>query len=195
NQLADYAEPVGRGVRWLWSLENDGDNVSAGYMSGWCHGSAGYVFLWTLAHRCLQDPRYLALAERAGWNAWEDPSKEASLCCGLAGRAYGLLSLYKHTGEQAWLSRARDLTNKAAIHIRESGKTPNSLYRGEVGVALLAAEIEKPEWAAMPFFEEEQWRRDVGPGGSGLSTIPRPSERHESAGGLQSGGSHGPRTH
>jgi hypothetical protein len=105
------------------------------------------------------------------------------------------LSLYKHTGEQAWLSRARDLTNKAAIHIRESGKTPNSLYRGEVGVALLAAEIEKPEWAAMPFFEEEQWRRDVGPGGSGLSTIPRPSERHESAGGLQSGGSHGPRTH
>jgi serine/threonine-protein kinase len=29
----------------------------------------------------------------------------------------------------------------------------DSLYKGEVGVALLAEELNRPEFAAMPFFE------------------------------------------
>jgi hypothetical protein len=31
---------------------------------------------------------------------------------------------------------------------------PHSLYKGDVGVAVLIADLERPEFAAMPFFEE-----------------------------------------
>jgi hypothetical protein len=32
----------------------------------------------------------------------------------------------------------------------------DSLYKGEVGIALLAADLEQPEFAAMPFFASEE---------------------------------------
>jgi hypothetical protein len=32
-----------------------------------------------------------------------------------------------------------------------------SLYKGNLGVALLAEEIEHPAWSAMPVFESERW--------------------------------------
>jgi hypothetical protein len=31
------------------------------------------------------------------------------------------------------------------------------LYKGNLGVALLAEEIEHPAWSAMPMFEAERW--------------------------------------
>jgi serine/threonine protein kinase len=152
-ELADLALPWGRGARWRWY----GDGRRAGFMSGWCNGSAGFVFLWTLAHRTLNDPRYAALAEEAAWNAWEDPGREASLCCGLAGRAYALLHLHRHGGGPEWLERARDLAGRAAAAAEQSAEAPHSLYKGELGVAVLAADLARPEAAAFPFFEEEGW--------------------------------------
>jgi eukaryotic-like serine/threonine-protein kinase len=149
GSLAALARPWGRGLRWQW---NDG-----GSMPGWCNGSAGFVFLWTLAHRMLGDPDYLALAEGAAWNAWEAPDGNGTLCCGLAGRAYALLNLHRHGGGTEWLDRARDLAKRAAITIERDRETPHSLYKGVVGVALLAADLARPEAAAMPFFEEEGW--------------------------------------
>ena len=50
EQLAEFAEDAGRGVRWKWVDSLQGPPQSGGYMYGWCSGSAGYVFLWTLAH-------------------------------------------------------------------------------------------------------------------------------------------------
>ena len=41
-------------------------------MPGWCNGTAGYVHVWVLAHQALGDERYLRLAERAAWNAFEE---------------------------------------------------------------------------------------------------------------------------
>jgi serine/threonine-protein kinase len=148
GDLADLARPWGRGLRWAW---ND-----AGYMSGWCNGSTGYVFLWTLAHRMLGDGRYASMAEAAAWNAWEAADGNASLCCGLAGRAYALLNLYRHGGGAEWLARARELGERAAA-TAERAETPWSLYKGALGVAVLATDLVRPEAAAMPFFEEEGW--------------------------------------
>jgi hypothetical protein len=34
---------------------------------------------------------------------------------------------------------------------------PFSLYKGDIGVAVLVAELERPESSAMPFFEDEAW--------------------------------------
>jgi hypothetical protein len=37
--------------------------------------------------------------------------------------------------------------------------SPNSLYKGDLGVALLETEIDEPFLAAMPMFESERWTR------------------------------------
>jgi serine/threonine-protein kinase len=150
-ELADQARPWGRGLRWRWYAENGGD---VGSMAGWCNGSAGLVFLGTLAHRMLGEPRWRELAEGAAWNVWEAPDSHATLCCGLAGRAYALLNLYKHGGGDPWLARARDLAHHAALAADRTSEAPDSLYKGAVGVAVLAADLARPAEAAMPFFEE-----------------------------------------
>ena len=36
---------------------------------------------------------------------------------------------------------------------------PLSLYKGDMGLAVLAAELQYPEAAAMPLFEDERWPR------------------------------------
>jgi len=153
DQLARLAEPRGRGLRWKVA------SGGADYMSGWCNGSAGHVHLWTLAAR--EDAAFGALAEGAGWDAWEADDPVGQICCGRAGRAYALLELYRHTGDARWLRRARTLADRAARHVSaaESEGREDSLYKGEVGIALLAAEQEAPERAAMPFFAPEGWVR------------------------------------
>jgi predicted Ser/Thr protein kinase len=150
-ELGEMAQPWGRGKRWRWG------RIS---MPGWCNGSAGFVHLWTLAHRELGDPVFAALAEGAAWNAWESPEGGGSLCCGLAGRAYALLNLHRHGGGREWLDRARVLANRAALEIERASEREDSLYKGKIGVALLAADLARPETAVMPFFEEEGWIED-----------------------------------
>ena len=122
-------------------------------MPGWCNGSAGPVFLFTLAHRLLGHPEWLRLAELAAWNNWDAPRTATTLCCGTAGRAYALLAFYKHTGLAEWLSRARALANHAASRAVATSQRRNSLWKGELGVAVLVADLASPENARMPFFE------------------------------------------
>ncbi len=150
-ELGEAAQPWGRGLRWRWGRST---------MPGWCNGSAGFVHLWTLAHRELGDPAFAALAEGATWNAWESPEGGGSLCCGLAGRAYALLNFHRHGGGREWLGRARVLASRAALEIERASEREDSLYKGKIGVALLAADLARPETAVMPFFEEEGWIED-----------------------------------
>jgi serine/threonine-protein kinase len=154
DQLAGNADEAGEGLRWRWSTGPQGEAV---YMPGWCNGSAGFVFLWTLAHRLMGDEGHLRLAERAAWNAWEEPVTLGDLCCGAAGRAYSLLELYRHTGEAEWVGRASILADRAATAIRNWSLRRDSLYKGEVGVALLASDLARPETACMPLVSREAW--------------------------------------
>ncbi len=154
-ELAACARPWGRGLRWRWGRGREGRwGISS--MAGWCNGSAGFVYLWELAHQVLGDELYRRLAEGAAWNAWEAPDANGSLCCGLAGRAYALLHLHKHGGGEEWLLRARELAGRAALAIERS-EAPDSLYKGAMGVAVLAADLARPADAVFPFFEEEGW--------------------------------------
>lgn len=155
DELAGLALPSGRGLEWAWVLNQPGDPPT---MAGWCNGSCGYVFLWTLASASLGKRRYLDAAIGAGWNTWESPDPAASLCCGLAGRAYALLNLYRHTGEPVWLARARLLCARAEREGQTHREYPHSLWKGELGVAVLAADLEEPDWARMPFFEPAGYR-------------------------------------
>jgi len=154
RELAGLAQPAGRGLVWPWRFPVAESGEEA-FMAGWCNGSAGHVFLWTLAAEALGEEVFLELAVGAGWNAWESSQREGSLCCGLVGRAYALLRLYRSTGESPWLERARDLAELAATEGRFERRYPHSLFVGELGLALLAADLERPDTAVMPFFELE----------------------------------------
>ncbi len=159
DQLPARAEPVGRGIHWVDRVRGP---IPEGHRadSSWCHGPAGFIALWTLAHGIYHEPAYLSLAEGCGWTTWDDSDMFPSLCCGLAGRAYGLLNLYRHTGDTEWLERARVLGQRAARaaeHPRVRFDFPLSLYKGRPGVALLQADLERPEASCMPCFEPEGW--------------------------------------
>jgi serine/threonine-protein kinase len=147
DEYATLSRPAGRGACWP---------MQAGklpVMPGWCQGSAGRVFLFVLAHRLLGDERWLQIAEACAWHTWEDERFGPNLCCGSAGRAYALLHVYQHTGAREWLSRARRMANHAAAAIASKPDHANSLWRGELGVAVLIADLASPESARMPFFE------------------------------------------
>ncbi|MEO7503208.1 MAG: lanthionine synthetase LanC family protein [Gemmatimonadaceae bacterium] len=150
DELSALAIPAGRGLEWPWLVREPGDPV---VMAGWCNGSSGQVLLWSLAHDMFGDARWLEMAEGAAWNAWEAPDLASTLCCGLAGRAYALLNFYRHTGESIWLDRARALGERAAKSGGMPTDYPRSLFKGEFGLAVLAADLEVPNEAVMPFVE------------------------------------------
>ncbi len=155
DQLAACAQPAGRGLHWP-SLRHES-------FPSWCNGSAGQVFLWTEAHKATGENRYLDLAEGAAWNTWENPSRFASLCCGLGGQAYALLNFYRRTREELWLRRARKIAEWAAQLATANFQTadspaatrPGSLYNGIAGLAVLDADFERPLEARMPLFERD----------------------------------------
>jgi serine/threonine-protein kinase len=168
TQLAQLAEPWGRGLRWKMQQSSDktsgrtdwthglhGKRSSAKYVSWWCNGSAGLLHLWILACKVFGDDAYFKLAEGAAWNTWEDEQGSGDLCCGFAGRTYALINFYKHTGEQQWLQRAKDLAIRATTVTGLEGVYVFSLYKGALGVALLLEDLEVPESACMPFFEKQ----------------------------------------
>ncbi|HVG07950.1 MAG TPA: lanthionine synthetase LanC family protein [Thermoanaerobaculia bacterium] len=153
-ELAGCARSWGRGLRWPW---RDNGMGPGSHMPGWCNGSAGFVHLWTRASRELNDPSWMELAEGAAWNSWEASDRNASLCCGLAGRAYALLDFWRCGGGDIWLERARDLGEAAAEEVVRFSEAADSLYKGEPGVAALIADLARPEMAAQPFFGDEGW--------------------------------------
>ena len=84
------------------------------------------------------------------------------LCCGLAGRGYALLTAYRATGDDTWLARARQLGDRAATAVRAESLRRDSLYKGEIGVAVFAADLSRPSESAMPFYDREGWPTSTG---------------------------------
>ncbi|MEO8033235.1 MAG: lanthionine synthetase LanC family protein [Acidobacteriota bacterium] len=148
EEFAASGTKRGRATYWRRQLGSPTQDT----MPGWCNGSAGHVFLWTAAWDAYREDRYLQLAEEVALHTAEEPLYTADLCCGSAGRAYALLNLYKHTGNLEWLSGARRMANHAASFQGE-WQRDNALWKGQLGVAVLIADLESPENARMPFFE------------------------------------------
>lgn len=153
SELASLCVPEGRGVAWPMRLGPTPLQV----MRGWCHGAAGQVHLWNAAHRVLGVADYQDLAVKAAWNAADSADGGASICCGEAGRVFALLSMYRHSGEAAWLHAAQRRAVQAArqVGLESAGGLENSLYKGELGVALAIRELEQPTHALHPLFEVE----------------------------------------
>ncbi|MEL6940772.1 MAG: lanthionine synthetase LanC family protein [Cyanobacteria bacterium J06598_1] len=165
QQLADCGESTEygpeHGRRWPWQqMQPDERKI---YMPGWCNGSIGYVHLWVLAFETYGEPEYLEFAKAAALESQQQLGSVGNLCCGIAGQAYGLLALYQVTGEDTWLRGAEALSDQAIASSQPTllrgqqfrsavQALPNSLYKGDVGIAVLAAELNRPQFAAMPLF-------------------------------------------
>jgi hypothetical protein len=109
----------------------------------WCHGAAGVLTaLWDAAP---DDEAWSTLLLSAGRLVCEaGPLRDApGLCHGTAGNAYALLALWRRTGDERWLERARALAQHAAEQVEERaerlGHGRHSLFTGDEGVALCLA--------------------------------------------------------
>ena len=153
DHLASFATPFGRGLRW--PIATGGEQSGGPLYPSWCNGAAGFVYLWTIADRLFAQRTYAHMATGAAWTAFEAPSMGGSLCCGLAGRAYALLNMYKHDGDTDWLDRALILAEGAANYFAANPPGRDSLLHGELGAGLLAAELERPDQSCAPLFERE----------------------------------------
>jgi eukaryotic-like serine/threonine-protein kinase len=153
DQLQKYLEELvvlgqssENGKRWSWRRDKEG------YLPGWCNGSSGFYHLWLQASHYQLGKHFMIFAEAAAQHCWELPSSIPNLCCGVVGQIYTLLNFYQHTGENKWREHALQLTKKLAYNPRNQN---GGLYQGSVGIALLAAELDYPELAFMPFFAKD----------------------------------------
>ncbi len=154
DELAELAIPHEGGV--CWTLLNNSSSV----MPGWCNGTAGYTMLFALAHEVLRVPRHADLMERAAASAWNIETPHGSLCCGDGGNGYAFLAAYRLTGARVWLDRARVAARRA---LGDTSKLffRDALYKGALGVALLASELDRPATATMPLFEPVRFDDEV----------------------------------
>jgi hypothetical protein len=76
----------------------------------------------------------------ACWTA----TKGANLCHGTAGNGYACLALLRRTGDERWLTRAREFAMHAAGQVArsrsEDGRGRYTLWTGNLGTALYLAD-------------------------------------------------------
>jgi hypothetical protein len=127
-----------------WPSEAGGLLIANGRIRvQWCHGAAGVLTaMWDAA---LNDDAWGELLLAAGRLVSEaGPIRDApGLCHGTAGNAYALLALWRRTGDEQWLERARAFAQHAAAQVEERaarlGHGWHSLFTGDEGVALCIA--------------------------------------------------------
>jgi Lanthionine synthetase C-like protein len=138
--LQEWRHDDGLGA-WLWTQQL-GKNESR-YL-----GAAHVVTaMWEVAP---DDDEWTALLLAAGRLVWEaGPLRDApGLCHGTAGNAYPFLALWRRTGEEEWLYRARAFARHAAAQIEDRaarcGHGWHSLFTGDEGVGLCLASCLAP---------------------------------------------------
>ncbi|HWJ31867.1 MAG TPA: LanC-like protein [Gaiellaceae bacterium] len=109
----------------------------------WCHGAPGILIsMWDAAPADAAWSELLLAAGRLVWDA--GPLSDApGICHGTSGSAYALLALWRRTGNDLWLERARALAAHAAAQVEaraaRRGHARHSLFTGDEGVALCLA--------------------------------------------------------
>ncbi len=152
-------------LRSLW-LARTGDEISLAFRlspeaddtswgpSSWCNGVTGVVHLYVLAYQVLGDPEYLDIASRAAFFAGQQTHGHAtSICCGTAGQAYAMFSMYNATHEPAWKQRGiefSELTALRLLNFSQKSSSDRGLYKGDLGGGLLAIQSMQLSHPEMP---------------------------------------------
>ena len=149
EQLVHLGIEENGNVRWEIS------NTEPVSWTGWCHGSAGYTFLWTSLFQFTSDAYYLELAKKTAGHFLDaaPAGMNGSLCCGRSGECYALLSVYNATKDSLYLNEAKRIAKQMLPHIYSGQMRNHSLYKGNIGAAVLFEELDRPEFARMPLFE------------------------------------------
>ena len=107
----------------------------------WCAGAPGIV---SAAAAYLDDELVRAGAELAWRTGPPTLEKGPCICHGTAGNGYAFLKAFTRTGDERWLERARLFAMHALEQVErlrnEHGRGRYSLWTGDVGVALFAAD-------------------------------------------------------
>jgi hypothetical protein len=142
--LRDNAQHDGGLVNW--PVRHEGELTNEGVRRlQWCVGSPGIVIS---AAAYLDEDLLLAGAETT-WRAGPaSMDKGSSVCHGTAGNGYALLKTFERTQDEQWLERARRFAVHALEQVERRGHGRYSLFTGDVGVALFAADCldEQPRY-------------------------------------------------
>jgi hypothetical protein len=107
----------------------------------WCQGAPGIV---QAAAPYLDEELLLAGAELAWRTGPPGLEKGPCICHGTAGHGHAFLAVFARTGDERWLERARRFATHALGQVRrlraQRGRGRYSLWTGDVGVALYAAD-------------------------------------------------------
>jgi lantibiotic modifying enzyme len=139
DELANWPLHVGDGL-----ATDDGE-----IRLQWCAGAPGIV---SCAASYLEQELLEAGAELA-WTAGPPGMEKGSgICHGTAGNGYAFLKLFARTGDERWLTRARRFAVHALEQVERRGHGRYSLWTGDLGVALFAADCLDGS-SAYPIFE------------------------------------------
>ena len=107
----------------------------------WCAGAPGIV----IGAAAYLDEELLRAGAELGWHTGPPTlEKGPGICHGTAGNGYAFLKAFARTGDERWLERARRFAMHALEQVgrlrNERGHGRYSLWTGDVGVALYAAD-------------------------------------------------------
>jgi lantibiotic modifying enzyme len=120
-------------VNWPPAVEDPEDKLRL----QWCHGAPGIV---VSAARYLAEEVLVGGAELTWQAGPPGMEKGGGLCHGTAGNGYAFLKAFERTGDERWLERARRFCVHALEQVERRGHGRYSLFTGDVGVALYAAD-------------------------------------------------------
>ena len=103
----------------------------------WCAGAPGIV---ASAATYLDEELLLAGAELPWRTGPPAMHKGPGICHGTAGNGYAFLKAFARTGDELWLERARRFAMHALEQVERRGHGRYSLWTGDPGVALYAAD-------------------------------------------------------
>ena len=103
----------------------------------WCAGAPGIV----ASAASYLDEELLEAGANLTWSAGAPGmDKGSGICHGTAGNGYAFLKVFERTGDERWLERARRFAMHALEQVERRGRGRYSLWTGDVGVALFAAD-------------------------------------------------------
>jgi len=103
----------------------------------WCSGAPGMV---SGAASYLDEELLLGGAELIWQAGPAGMEKGSGICHGTAGNGHAFLKVFERTGDEIWLERARRFAVHALGQVERRGTGRYSLWTGDVGVALYAAD-------------------------------------------------------
>ncbi|VDD74072.1 unnamed protein product [Mesocestoides corti] len=119
----------------------------------------GAVYAYARAYVLWKDEVYLREAARCADVAWGGGllKKGPGICHGVAGSGYTQLALYRITGEERYLDRARAcaafMDEETFLRGSRTPDSPLSLFEGRAGTAVFLADLANPAESAFPFMD------------------------------------------